>query len=431
MPIFPNASTYYKGRTHTQLVVSEGNAPAEKYIPAATENYTKFNYEFGPEGNQEVVIPKGKVVSLTGVEWDYETEKYVPAIKIANGLAGTAEAPNLAFTGDKIIGVNHHNVYKRIRDRFSGNQPTIITREYIEVPLFTDIAKAAAIKFGAAWATGADNLAAANAIIGKNIAVDEHGNFTVATSGTYENVIGKCLGVDTNVPPAGYLQYFMEMENVDFEKFMRDMSYAPAPGKTPNTAWNDIAGYPEGTGYLKSRQDLIKTFNQGIPFLTDGYFRARTPKKYKLSDTGVVLRKANNVTITEKYDLDEEGAGTDTDTVISVTVAQKEGAALFVRLPESIVKDNLQNNISATQYPEFANGPLTSNVVVKVNNVQYNDVHVDYTNNSVVLYFDSIDTDITNATVTVDCVVLESQVPGIPTGWDFKGSVGAARILLK
>ena len=420
MPLFPNASTYYKGRTHTQLVVSEGNAPAEKYIPSPAENYTKFIYEFGPEGNQEVVIPKGKVVALDKLEWDYETEHMVPAIKIANGLEGDDN-----FSGNKIIGVNHHNVYKRIRDRFSGNQPTIITREYIEVPLFGTKNAANDIKFGAAWA------ATPNALLGANVAVDEFGNFTVADATNYKSVIGKCLAIETDLPPAGYLQYFMEMEENEFTQFMRDMSYAPSPGRTKDSAWNDIGTYPEGTGYLKSRKDLIKTFNQGIPFLTDGYFRARTPKTYKLSDTGVVLRKANNVTITEKYDLDGEGAETDTDTVISVTVAQKEGAALFVRLPESIVKDNLQNNISATQYPEFANGPLTSNVVVKVNNVQYNDVHVDYTNNSVVLYFDSIATDITNATVTVDCVVLESQIPGIPTGWDFKGSVGAARILLK
>ena len=104
MALFPEMSTYYKGRTHTSLVVSEGMAPAERYIPSATEG-VKFQYQFGPEGNQGVVIPKGKVVEIAGMDWDYETEKHVPALKIADGSA--------ANTAPRIIGVNHHNVYER------------------------------------------------------------------------------------------------------------------------------------------------------------------------------------------------------------------------------------------------------------------------------------------------------------------------------
>lgn len=471
MPLFPNASTYYKGRTHTQLVVSEGNAPAEKYIPSAEENYTKFIYEFGPEGNQEVVIPKGKVVALTGLEWDYETEHMVPAIKIANGLAGTAEAPNLDFTGDKIIGVNHHNVYKRIRDRFSGNQPTIITREYIEVPLFTgadaDASKllAKAINFGAAWA------ATPNDLLGANIAVDEFGNFTVADATNYKSVIGKCLAIETDLPPAGYLQYFMEMEDNEFTQFMRDMSYAPSPGRTKDTrdsAWNDIGTYPEGTGYLKSRKDLIKTFNQGIPFLTDGYFRARTPMTFSTDASATDSITADRIRVSGNLELTLESDGKHVKDIAYKTGKTQEGSAIFLRLPEKLVKDNLQLGLLAENYPEFA-GQSPSDVIVKIVDktalalanamasatdtekaakaeaiaacykvVGPQDVHVDYTNNQVVVYLDNfynanynIATASTDYAIEVTGVVLQNQIPGIPTGWDFKGSVGAARILLK
>src|SRR6056297_889180 len=105
MARFPIANTYYKGKTHTQLVVSEGDAPAEKFIPSTSEG-VKFAYAFGPEGNQNVVIPKGKAVALDGMQWDAEMSRYVPALKIADG------------TTDHVIGVNHHNVYERIRDTF-------------------------------------------------------------------------------------------------------------------------------------------------------------------------------------------------------------------------------------------------------------------------------------------------------------------------
>jgi hypothetical protein len=245
MAIFPQVNTYFMGRTHTSLVVSEGNAPAEKYIPSAAEA-VKFQYYFGPEDNQNVVIPKGKAVALAGMEWDIETEHYIPALRVANGTlnAGNIVAPT--------IGVNHHNVYERIRDRFSGNQPTVITREYIELPMFPGKEFANAIKFGAAWVelggtpTSVDF---ANAMIGKKIAVDENGNFTVANA-TYTDVIGTCLGVETDVPPAGYLQYFMELDDANWKEFIRNMSLTPSAGRTKDAGWNDVGTYPLGSSYL-------------------------------------------------------------------------------------------------------------------------------------------------------------------------------------
>ena len=412
MALFPEVNNYYKGRTHTSLVVSEGMAPAEKYIPASTET-VKFQYAFGPEGNQGVVIPKGKVVAAAGLEWDYETEHNVPAIKIANGLT------------DEVLGVNHHNVYERRRDRFSGNQPTVITREYIEVPLFGDKDFAKNIQFGAAWVSASDGLDAANKLFGKKVAVDENGNFTLA-DGTYTKVIGQVYGVETDVPPAGYLQYFMEMDDARWTEFVRQMSYAPSPGRTKDADWNDIGTYPFGTGYLKNKNDLIKNFQAGIPFLTDGYFKARTAKTY-LSTTADLLdvKTAGHVSL---------AAG-----LLETTGIDLAGSALFVKLPHKLAMDNFDP--ATTNLAELANGPITSSVVVRLVDpsaieepiqITPRDYHLDYTNNMVVIYLDRQDAAaIDGRAVEINAVVLENQIPGIPTGWDFKGAYGAVRILLQ
>lgn len=400
MPLFPNASTYFKGKSHTQLVISEGNAPAERYIPSRDENaLIKMFYEFGPKGNQEVVIPKGKAVALAGVEWDYETEKYVPALKIADG------------TTDNPIGVNHHNVYRRIRDRFSGNQPTVITREYIEVPFFGSKDAAAAINFGAAWVDGityADKVAQANAMLGKTIVVDENGNYTTAENtaeGDYTAAapIGTCLGVETDIPPAGYLQYFMEMSDNDFTNFMQQMSYPPSAGRTTDADWNDVGTYPEGTAYLKSREDLIKNFQAGIPFLTDGYFRARTAL------TGLALNSAEVVDV--KVQGDVTYAPETTPTVVTVNAV--EGAAIYIRFD--------------TKTAKFAKDIAKEDIAFVVDFAP-EDVHIDYTNNQIVLYpqvAQAYTIDIANLEVTAN------QIPGIPTGWDFANSLGGVRILLQ
>lgn len=441
MAMFPEVTTYYKGRTHTSLVISEGKAPAEKYIPSASEAI-KFQYEFGPSGNQNVVIPKGKAVALSGVEWDYETEKYVPALKIANGKSDAGEG---VYDGKSIIGINHHNVYERVRDRFSGNQPTVITREYIELPLFASASDANAIKFGAAWVDADSNIAAANAIIGKPIAVDENGNLTVATD-TYDQVIGQCLGVETDVPPAGYLQYFMEMDDNQWTEFVRQQSYAPSPGRTKDAAWNDVGTYPAGTSYLNNKADLLKNFRSGIPFLTDGYFKARTTKTYKLDgfidSEGTALD--NDDTLTEKVfaswqlsyikksgdiTINETTTTGSEDRTISLAASDKEGAALWIKLPDPLANDVLKTG-SMSNYPEFA-GSTTSGITVSVGGSEFSEFHVDYTNNMIVIYFNQITSDLTDAEVEITATVLENQIPGIPTGWDFKGSYGAARILLQ
>jgi hypothetical protein len=430
MPLFPEVNTYYKGRTHTQLVISEGVAPAEKWIPAAAEA-VKFQYAYGPEGNQNVVIPKGKIVTLSGLEWDYETEHYVPAIKIAT------EADNY------VIGVNHHNVYERRRDRFSGNAPTVITREYIEVPLFTSEADAAAIKFGAAHIT-ADNLATA---LGRFVKADNYGNFQLAdpTTDSYGKVVGQILGIETEVPPAGFLQYFLEMTNNEYTDFVKQMSYAPSAGKAAGQGTFDIGSYPLGTSYLEAA-NRIRDWNKGIPRLTDGYFRARTHVVGITLDNaitaeaitaggvvgdGTAIAGEAYTATDEQYNqvVEFKVSGDVTVTNGAVTVgADPRGAAIYIRLKDKLANDALKAG-DTNSYPEFS-GTNPANVEVKLGATTVADanVHIDYTNNMIVVYFTAA---VTAQKLQIAADLLINATPGIPTGWDFKGAIGAARILLQ
>jgi hypothetical protein len=52
---------------------------------------------------------------------------------------------------------------------------------------------------------------------------------------------------------------------------------------------------------------------------------------------------------------------------------------------------------------------------------------VDYKNQTIVLLLEEADH---GKTVTITCALIEDQIPGLPTEWDYQGSVGAVRILL-
>lgn len=452
MPVFPETSTYYKGRSNTQLVVSEGNAPAEKYLASELSNsVVQFQYEFGPEGNNSVVIPKGKIVSFAGVEWDSDTETHVPRVKIAT----TDEIP---------MGVNHHNVYQRRRDKFSGSEPTILTREYIRVPLFTGndagaaATAASAIKFGAMSAVANDQNTKA-ALYGKYVKTGADGNFVVADAADYAagRVLGQVYGIETDMPPAGFLQYFLEFNDQQYLDFVKQTQIVPSPGRAKDAANTlSIDTYPVGTGYFKTTQDLaiaLKSFRAGIPFLTDGYFKARTSKTYELGDTTNIIdvrtmggktSEVDNITIalaTITTDANRVYGGATNDARKLITVTDHVGTAMFIRLKDKICADalpsyDLSRDLipSASNFPEYGSVAPSSVVVNLLDDAGANPVsvspanfHVDYENSLIVIYFTEA---VTAKNVQIKATVLENQIPGIPTGWDYKNNIGEARILL-
>ena len=402
----PHAPELYKGvvgKTHTNLVVSEGAAPAERFIVSSKhDNSRNFIYEYGPEGNQTVLIAKGKIVEAVGEEMDREFGHKSTAIKIA------------AENSERAIGVNQHNVYDQRRDAMEGNRPTVLTRNYIEVPLFehaTTIGTAAdtakAMHFGAAYGLK-DQLRSGDFVVA---GID--GNFKQYVKGTHDftQVIGQVLNVNRELPPSGLLQYYTGLKSTALEEYMKQLSTTPVAGD---------AGYPYGSPYTVGswRPEFLKSLglnqNTGIPFLTDGYFSARQTIDAKFTDATTVekVRAGEGVTITGDNAVVN---GTVLDAMVIVKLKHKIDPRAFDQIKVTYDKGELN---------ETTTGDLTDKIRYQV---PVRDVHVDVTNNTVVIYAGT-GAVMNNVEISIASVV--NPTAGIPTEWDYKGSVGAARILL-
>jgi len=457
MGLLPEIKLYYKGRSNVQLIVSEGNTPADKWLAsAATNAVTQFKYAFGPNNNQEVVIPKGKILSGAGTEYDIETEKRVPRVTIANATS-------------KPIGVSGHNVYMNKRGSLT-NGVTIVTRDYIRLPYFfstatanTAATAAAAIKWGAAWyeSDSTDK----DAIIGKYVVSDANGNFEITDTATLTNlVVGTVMAVETDAPPAGYLQFFMGMVQSDYDDFIEATSYIPAAGRPQGSGFGDIGQYPFSSdngsvGYQKNKLANAKAsfsdYIKGIPFLTDGYFKARGTYLYAGSTAGDATA-FDKVWTSEKVTL----TGNKFECATDYT-----GAVIYVTLPDDLAVDALEDGETVANYPELAN--LANSISVYLTNdaalatateadfakvldptdhtivdgsdeitatkIDAKNLFVDYNNNMLAIYLTELiaaDSALVKNELVIQATTIKDAVSGTPTLWDFKGSVGEVRILL-
>jgi hypothetical protein len=434
MALFPGVtgSMGFMGKTHTGLIVSEGDAPAEKLIVAKAEA-VKFSYAYGPEGNQNVVLAKGKIVEVGLPEYEYSSSRNWPTVKTA-GVDSLVSA-----------GVNAHNVYEVKRDRFSGNRPNVITRSFIEIPLFehgtlgTAQAYAEAMKYGAAY--GVTN----GLVPGDYVKVGINGNYVKldTTNDSPFMSVGQVWAVEKELPPAGFLQYYLDLKVDEIEAWMKDSSYAPSPGVaspfSPNSNGNNLGAYPYGAPWSlhKWKGDFEKllnpTINKGIPFLTDGYFKA------KQVVTGVTLDDVYNASTNNDGVIESvvfSGAGVEFGHLVTATwtpsaanavdkgvktLSATRNNALFIKLRDALAGGNDLDRVE------------TNPVVVKYNDGAAKvfaaaDVHIDWTNNTIVVY---LEPGVQYNTITLDLKMVVDPVAGVPTEWDHAGSVGAVRILLQ
>lgn len=404
MAIYPNYNelqgTGGYGKTHTKLELSNGQAPAEKFIVSKDNKFDPFIYEYGPAGHQTVILPKGKIVEAGPAEYNPRTGMKETAIKVAS--EGTTKA----------LGVNQHNLYDTRRDVMEGTAATVLGRSYIEVPLFEaeDAAAASttasAMKFGAAYGK-TDDLQPGDFVV-----AGADGNFrkydpttSPGKEDTPEMILGKVWGVSRELPPAGALQYYTGLQGDALKRVMDDISgYAGTNSDAkPGSPFSNNAWLPEflktiGTGEMN-----------GIPFLTDGYFSA-------LQDVDVLLK----------------GALADNENVEAVRV---QDTAKYDDVAGTItVEDGKDESLAVVKLAHQIDPLAGGDVVVKAKldgateeTLSSRDVQIDLRENAVVLYLQPgvVYSDIK---ITVGMVV--NPTAGIPTEWDHKGSVGAARILL-
>ena len=299
----------------------------------------------------------------------------------------------------RAIGVNHHNISEETRSARGGdyNRPTVLTRSYIELPLFehetiaTAADSASAMNFGAVYGGTTSKLKSGDFVV-----AGKDGNFKAFTDETDPRaIVGQVLNVNRNLPPAGLLQYYTGLDNAqDVQSYLA--SLLPTGTESPMGAPYSIGAWKKD--FLTS---LGLSQNTGIPFLTDGYFSALETLTTKIDDTANVEAVSGSKSVTV------EGAN------VTVDDTETDGA-VYIKLKHKLDARNLDSIV--VKY--------TDSEEVTVNG---RDVHVDVNNNTIIVYLDA-NTTATAFEVTADMVV--NPTAGIPTEWDYKGSVGAARILL-
>jgi len=434
-------------RTHSKLVVSEGTTPAEKWI-VDPRLKRLFKYQFGGPG--WVVIPKGRIVALSadggpandGRFKGYITRHIYQAITLANGgvdVANEVAKDGTTYTrkANQPVGVALYNIYEQKSDDMADILPNIIRADkYIEVPYFQNKADADAIHWGCAYGAlkGGDYLCSdANGRFVKweeyktkvqnfaNITpstgtvtvyvnepikagveptfevtlVSDNSLVTGATLGEVLYAQGKvtlenCGANPVNVAityvtaiPGGYDQIVGRVYAVDTnlppEGWLKWAQWA-AEDRKLDADWNNWGLRPEdfenGPLYLKKYRDQVwgEEIGQGIPGLTN----------------------ASNIEV--QYTDEKIGE-------IQAGVAANT-THHFYTLHKPVVEGSLTVKIGGVEVvPDYVDYP--SGLIIVKNPTQY--------------------TTKQDVTATYKAT---GQIPGVPTNWDFKGSLGAVRIML-
>lgn len=281
MALFRGYENQQGSRSNTALVRSGHMSPAEKWIldpsflkadmSSVFKDGVLFNYQYGGPGMDEVVIPKGRVVGVGASVKDFVSKKYLASITL----------PGISLNNN-VIGMAPYNFTKDWfqLDRFGGNQPSIITLDYVELPYMPGIkAEADNNKTGLLkeeQAISVDNRMPWGAVIGEvqngdYLKATPSGRLTKWVSGTdkVEMIVGQVLASDLNAEPTGWLKWMLWEEQYKRE----DNSFINRSGAS-NLPTDE--GYPfdptyaEGNTIFQNYQSSLITNPTGIPGIHDG-----------------------------------------------------------------------------------------------------------------------------------------------------------------
>lgn len=345
-------------RSNTKLFISGGDAPAEHWILDESLPIL-FNYEYGGPAQKEVVISKGMAVGIKpNPELDYETNKYKGVLTFASDA-------------NPVVGLAPYNFTKQYRDFLTGNQPSIVTREYIELPYIPNADDAALVKWGAVHGAGIKN----GDLVTYSRDANNPGKLIKWVEGTHSitTILGQVLATEIDQEPWGWLKWamFEEAAKAQDQGPINKSGYA-APGES---GYPFDPGYREGTYDKDGYQTPWVTNPTGIPGILDGSQKAQTPQ----TKSFVV---GANATAGTKYVVD-----LGLKNIVEGTVNLFDGAAAPVAASAFVV--------------DYKNGQLT--FTLPGNNDASADTYV---------------------------IQFRANFFGTPAGWDYKGATGAIRILL-
>jgi hypothetical protein len=389
-----------KFRTNTKLQAGTHDSPGEKFLidPRLPR---LFRYHFGGDG--WVVIPKGRIVSPStnggndddGRFDDFDANVPYNALTLANGGQDVVEVGRdgneYTRTANKPIGVAYANLYEEFIDGFNGMQPTIENEIYIELPYIPVKADAEEIQWGAFY----DENLARPVKAGDFVVADANGYAVKADfdqirqdieaavdltalkvvlkkeSRLREQIIGQVWAVETNMAPQGWLKWVGWSKEQSAEDEWRTRSGATA---ADIGAQDGFPGYPYEKSYRNVDKRDGKYYPQGIPGLTNGA----------------------NIEVPF------------TNEVIGQVQAGQSGRHDFFLLHTPAVEGS---------------------VVISIGGVAITPDFIDVESGRIVFSSDNTAGPLPlDVTATYKAV---GQIPGVPTGWDFKGSIGAIRILLQ
>jgi hypothetical protein len=364
MAIFESSVKRKPGtRSNTKLAVSGGDSPAGQWVTDPNLPIL-FHYNYGGPGQKEVVVSKGLLVGVADKRYKDDALGY------------DKNALTIATKDIRPFGMAPYNFTKHWEDFLDGNQPSVITREYVELPLIGNADDAANIKWGAAYHEGS-NVLKANDLVTWSRNPENYGKIIKWVEGTHSfaDIIGQVGEVEDDQEPFGWLKWAMWDESArreDQDGPVNKSGYsAPGDGGYPFDPEYTRLGRHGENGYL----DQYTTLNDaaGIPGLTDGRNKAETQQ----------TRDFN--------------AGT----------VAADGTVMQLSL-------GLKNIIDGT-------------VEVFIDSVKANAdrIAVDAGRGVVALTLDTVDS---NKDIQVR---FRAEFFGTPAGWDHKGAVGVARILLK
>ena len=397
MALFRGYQNQQGSRSNTALVRSGHMSPAEKWLldpkfkdadmSGVFKDGVLFNYQYGGPGMDEVVIPKGRMVGVAPSVKDFVSKKYLTTITL----------PGLA-TGGNTIGMAPYNFTKDWfqMDRFGGNQPSVITLDYVELPYMPGFAAATTYdKKGVLeeeQMLSVDNRMPWGAVIGEV----QNGDYVKATpSGRLtkwnpekdkaHEIVGQVLASDLNAEPTGWLKWMLWEEQYKYEDdaFINRSGASNLPS---DEGYPYDPTYADGNTIFQNYQSNLIHNPTGILGLHDG---------------------------SGNYDGFGKNDTEYTDIVIGVIDSAKT------------------NTVIQFQAKDFAGGALKNlqqGVTVKLNGTQVKaeNVSVNYAKGLISV---TVDSDINSeTTVTATYKALHY---GTPSWADFKGVQGAMYVLLK
>ena len=281
MALFRGYENQQGSRSHTALVRSGHMSPAEKWILDPTfldkkmssifKDGVLFNYQYGGPGMDEVVIPKGRVVGVGASVKDFVSKKFLASITL----------PGLALNANT-IGMAPYNFTKDWfqLDRFGGNQPSIITLDYVELPYmpgFTpETSYDATGVLKEEQAISVDNRMPWGAVIGEcqngdYLKATPSGRLTKWKSGTDkpEDIVGQVLASDLNAEPTGWLKWMLweEQYKYDDDTFINRSGVSNLPS---DEGYPFDPTYAEGNTIFQNYQSNLINNPTGIIGLHDG-----------------------------------------------------------------------------------------------------------------------------------------------------------------